>query len=484
MSTQRLYARAGLPELFALGGILLALAGLSGAVTYALGPLFVPLMAVAMIGGAVVIMRPELGVYVMFAMILFKPEAIQGLGILGPNMLISAVLAGILFLTVSLGGSTEFLRSNQLRAFLILGLLLTVNWFFVGRLNNAPTNFADLDTSGRTLYRYAVQLAFMVFVIAFVRTPRQLLALTGVFILGIFATIPGALATRPDAATATKVEALRAVAVSGGVQAAENANRLAFMCLMGIAIIWFALLRYRSLIVRAFGAAVLLALILTIFRTGSRSGLLNLVLLVVLLAIQTRMNPGYFGVLAVAGMIGVIVVLMFVPEGVLQRITAFDFFNQEGTPKALAESNTRRLTVLFAGLKLASQNPFMGVGIGNFRWMTALDYENGGIIMAAHNAYLLAIAEGGVVLLTAYLFFFWITGRDLNRTLRKSAQYPEVGLQWLILATRTNLILLMVFALFAEAWKEFFYLLIVCTAAVLGLIYDRAAADRAKAAPA
>ena len=71
----------------------------------------------------------------------------------------------------------------------------------------------------------------------------------------------------------------------------------------------------------------------------------------------------------------------------------------------------------------------MGIGIGNFRWMTALDAEHGGISMAAHNAYLLALAEGGIVLLACYLFLFWITARDLSRTLQEAARRPEVGLE-------------------------------------------------------
>ena len=81
----------------------------------------------------------------------------------------------------------------------------------------------------------------------------------------------------------------------------------------------------------------------------------------------------------------------------------------------------------------------MGAGIGNFRWMTTFDIEHGGISMAAHNAYLLALAEGGLVLLGAYLLLFGVTLRDLWRARAQSARLPEVGLQWLILATRTNL---------------------------------------------
>jgi hypothetical protein len=123
-----------LSETLVLGVVLLALAALSGVVAYAVGPAYVPLMALGLIGGALVVRRPEIGVFAMFVMLLFKPEAIQGLGLLGPNALISLVLASVLFVSVLGGGPTDFLRSNQIRAYALLGALFAVNWALVGRV--------------------------------------------------------------------------------------------------------------------------------------------------------------------------------------------------------------------------------------------------------------------------------------------------------------------------------------------------------------
>jgi hypothetical protein len=98
----------------------------------------------------------------------------------------------------------------------------------------------------------------------------------------------------------------------------------------------------------------------------------------------------------------------------------------------------------------------------------------GGVAAAAHNAYLLALAEGGMILLLVYLLLFWRTYKDLGKALKRAALAPDVRLRWLVLATRTNLVLLLVFSLFAEAWKEFYYVLILGTAAVLTQLYQRA----------
>jgi len=95
--------------------------------------------------------------------------------------------------------------------------------------------------------------------------------------------------------------------------------------------------------------------------------------------------------------------------------------------------------------------------------------------MTLHSSYLLTLAEGGVILLGAYLLLFWVTLRDLGKSLKLSALAPEIRLRWLVLATRTNLILLLVFSLFTDTWKEFYYLLILGTTAVLSQLYQKAA---------
>jgi O-antigen ligase len=163
-----------------------------------------------------------------------------------------------------------------------------------------------------------------------------------------------------------------------------------------------------------------------------------------------------------------------IQDRLVKLIPAFD----AETSKGIRISDTRRVTIVSAAIKLVSENPFMGVGVGNFRWLTAQDGQFGGLAMSAHNAYVLALAEGGLILLAVYLLLFWFTGRELFHTLRLSNHLPGVGLRWLVLATRTNLLLLLTFSVFAEAWKEFFFVLIIATAGMLGQIYRRAAAER------
>ena len=493
-------ARNRLSEALCLGGGLLVLAGGSAIAAYTVGPYLVPIMVIGLIGGALVLLRPELGVFTMFAMILFKPDAVQGLGFFSPNILIAAGLSGILFLTVVLGGPADFLRSNQIKVFILLGVVLAVNWYVVGRID-PPGNLADRDYTGRTLYRFVFHFAILTFVIAYVRRRGQLLTLNALYVGAILVTVALALLgvsgegatggggtgakhlahlAASAASNPTRMEAARAAATIG-VQSAENANRLAFFALTAIPIIWFGLLHYRSLLLRLAGGLTILGLLVTVFKTGSRSGVINLVILAVLLLVQKRPNPGRIAVFILFGFLAVGLVVALVPDLVMQRLASM-VVSQDDQPKSLALSTSGRLALLITGLKLWSGSPLMGIGIGNFRWMTVLDPENGGISAAAHNAYVLALAEGGIILLACYLVLFWLTARDLTRTLKVAARHPEVGLDWLVLATRTNLVLLLVFSAFAEAWKEIFFIMILVTAAVLAQIYRRAGLPKVAAA--
>ena len=453
--------------------------GLASAAVAVIGdPIFVPVAIVGLIGGAVLLRWPHIGILLMFALVLFKPAAIQG-GI-SANALIAAALLPSLFLDIMVRRRFDILQSSQLRLFVLLGVVIFFNWYLWGRIE-APSYLSDLDLSNRELVRYGFALVFLTLLIAFIRTRGQVIALTGLFLLSVFWTLPGAISRSYDAPAAGKsAEAIRAMAVSG-VQAAENANRLAFIALMAISVVWFWMKEARSSVARMAGMGVILALVLTVFLSGSRSGVLNLGLLLILLLSKTRIKPSHIVGILLLVVACVAVAALLVPQPILDRITALAGGPTDDTTKmkGVAESTSRRQIVLKTGLTFFSENPFMGVGVGNFRWMTASDIRFGGVVMAAHNAYLLALAEGGVVLLGTYMLMFWVALRNLKWALKRAESLPHIKLEWLIQATRVNVILLLFFSLFAEAWKEFYLLLILATTAILTQIYRRGSADDA-----
>ena len=455
---------------------LLGLGAMCAVVAWMGDPIFVPLLAVALIGLGTLLKWPHVGILLMFAMVLFKPADLQGSG-LSVNAAIAAALAPSLFLDVAVRRRFDVLKSTQLRIYLLIGFILLVNWYLWGRIE-APAYLADLDQSTRALLRYGFHFVFLTLLVAFIRTPGQVVALTALFVLSVFYTLPGAI-SRPytQPVSGHSQEALRAMAVAG-VQAAENANRLAFIALMAISIVWFWLKERHSVVLRILGLGTIMALVLTIFLSGSRSGLLNLVLLVGLLLVRSRPKFGHIAAILLLVILCVFVAALLVPQPILDRILALTGGSgDDARMKGVAESTIRRQIIFQTGFTFFSENPFMGVGVGNFRWMAAIDPRFGQVVSAAHNAYILALAEGGIILFGAYMFLFYCTARNLRWVAKRAQELPGIGLEWLVQATRINLTLLLVFSVFAEAWKEFYFLLILATAAILTQIYRRGSTD-------
>ncbi|MBI4488811.1 MAG: O-antigen ligase family protein [Deltaproteobacteria bacterium] len=430
------------------------------------------LVIFALLVGSLILLRPEVGVLLIIAMTLLRPEIVQGMGIV--TILMSA-LSGILLATIAIRNQLWFLRVRQVQIFFLIGSLVVINWLFVGRME-PPGYLSQADLTIRVLQRSVIQLALLIFFVSFIRTSRQLMMVTALFLFALFLTVPGAIShsMRGVEAAAGGVDILRAAATSG-IEAAENANRLAFICLMGISLIWFWLLECRSKLLRIFAGVAIFILVLIVLLSGSRGGLLNLGIAALLILGQSGLRRGQIVAVILLFVFFISVGFLFVPEQISQRLVSFALTSESVKVESSTLSLQRRYLMVQLGLKMFAENPFFGVGIGNVRWMNALDPASGGIPMSLHNSYLLTLAEGGMILLGAYLLLFGVTLRDLGKALKMSSLAPQLRLRWLVLATRTNLILLLVFSLFAETWKEFYYLLILGTAAVLSQLYRKVA---------
>lgn len=454
------------PRLLGTGGLCLAL--LVGGAAYLGSPVFVPILIGTILTGFLILVRPEVGVFLLLATFLFKyPKFLEGSGWLTINNLLGVALSAILVGTVAIQRQFRFLKTRQVRMFLLIGLIMFINWVFVARAD-APSYLARLDLTGSDIERYVSRLAFLIFFVAFIRTPRQLVLVTIMLLIAVVLTVPNAIFHTLTADG--KVETLRAAATAG-IEAARNSNYLAFICLMGMTLIWFALTEHWRGWPGICGGLAILTLVLTIMLSGSRAGLLNLALLPLLLLIQSRLRRGQVAAVILLLVLSIGVSLVLVPQPILDRLGTIVPTYED---KAVSRSTELRLLMQHMGIKRFWESPLIGVGIGNIRWMNALDPDSSGLPLAAHNAYLLALAEGGVILLGTYLLLFWQTFRDLGKALKLSIQAPDVSLGWLILATRTNLILLLVFSFFTDTWKEFYFLLILGTTAVLSQLYREA----------
>ncbi|MDE2817099.1 MAG: O-antigen ligase family protein [Chloroflexota bacterium] len=168
--------------------------------------------------------------------------------------------------------------------------------------------------------------------------------------------------------------------------------------------------------IRLLGWGVSIALALGIVVSLSRGAWLGTLaaLSVVWLLESQRNRPGTI-VLAYCGFTATLIVLILgvIPEAILSRVTDLFVYGSRLAQELRAGPNADNWAILervsqwYAGWQMFAENPYLGVGIGNYPkayevyalpgWPTGVGH--------AHNYYLNLAAEGGVLTLTAFLLF-------------------------------------------------------------------------------
>ena len=437
--------------------------------------------------GIVLLARPEVGVMALTSTFFLPvPESLERIGPFNIYEILSAVLAAMLLARLAIERRLDILKSRQVQCICLLLLTMWVNTIFndrtvpFGRL--APSSWEDqpIRTLSRDLdstdlrFRYAFLCSmYVVFCVAFVRRRWQILLLIGLVVSFVLMTSPNAIwhaLTSEGAFDETRASA------TFGIAAARNANRLAFFCVLAITFIGYAMQGLKSRPVTLLGAPVIVMLVVTIFLSASRSGFLNLGLLSLLFLYRTGLTRGRIVGLMLVLLVAGVAVLTLVPESHLERITAFFATDRAvDSTGSSGGSNLARMEMLRVGLRMFADNPLLGVGIGNSRWLAIVEY--GGLrISGLHNSYVTALVEGGLVLMAAYLLLFWSILASLARTRRLAAVSPGLQLGWVVEATWTSFLLLLVFSAFADVWHEISLFLLTALSVTLERLYRREAA--------
>ena len=184
---------------------------------------------------------------------------------------------------------------------------------------------------------------------------------------------------------------------------------------------------------------------LVLLATGSRSGLLGLGVTAVLLQTgprRFRLPSWQVGLFAV---MGIVAIIALVPAETWQRMsTLMPTKGQIG-----ATSNEMREETLERAWQVAQDYPVFGVGLGNFREVTRQIYKDD-FFRPPHNSYLWAICEGGIFVLIAYLYLFWVTWKDIEVIRRLAYRDPEIEV-WAT-ALRVVFLLFFFYSAFADLW--------------------------------
>ncbi len=398
---------------------------------------------------AMVVSRPHIGIAVLMSAFMIEyPKALQGTGFLTINNVLGLVFLVLLAQRVYMTEDWWFLKSREVRLLFVIGLCYVVSSY----LNGPEPRLLELigaSGGGSETRLYFNRVAFVIFFANFIRTSghiRLIYALAISFmvasaVLGVWEVLHGGGAY-----------GYRATTDQALIRQAWNPNRLALFAIIAIGALWYALMNVYHVFLRAGIVTILLVLILGVFMTASRSGLVGLLACGAYVGFEQGLSlRKAFGMMLV-GALALILVLQLVPEKSLERIG-----NLPGSGSASSDVGTgslqRRQYGFAIGFEIMKENILLGVGAGNWD-ITRFLHDPTGSTAAPHSSYIRATAEGGIFCLLAFLGLFWGTWRNFGIAEQLLPAGRLRDLSWVVKGAQVGLITLVIFSLFADLWQS------------------------------
>ncbi len=421
---------------------------------------------------ALVVVRPEYGIGLfMSAFLITYPEALQGTGSLTINNVLGALFLVLLSYKTYRERDLWFLRRRELQLLGFIFLAFTIGgWFNAPDARLVPL-MGQLDTAAESPRTFLTRSAFTIFFVNYITTPGQIVR---IYLLITVLMVMTALSGVQGVLQGGGLHGYRAVS-SEVIAAAANPNRLAMFAIMPIAGLWYLTRSLRVPVLLVFVLPLIAGLALAVFMTGSRSGLLGLGVCVAAILIKERLKLVQILTLGLVGILVLLLVLTLVPQKTLDRITNMPF-TQGGETGLGAGSVERRMYGWEIAFKMFKQHPFIGVGIGNWSLARYLN-DPDRITAAPHSSYVLALVEGGLVTLIAFLYLLWLTWRNLRSVMPyiRAPGSPLASLRWIVHSVEVDLYVLAFFSLFADLWQFVTLFLLVG----LSIVISRLAEQRA-----
>lgn len=397
------------------------------------GDLFLVLMAIlAGIGAIFLVLKPHFGVLALLSHAFLQIDS-PLLDNLKAPYLLGALLLIPLALSVLRDRQIWVWRVPQVKIFLAIGILFLVSTWWSG-LKHRVIEFPELDFTESMIRVFVMQLVLLIFFVYFIRT-RQRIELAVCLMVGLILSV----AVSAMVSFLTGDDLKRATA---DFSVAQNANRLAHVCVFAISLIWF----YRSHApTRRWKALTLLLLLFlppTVLASGSRSGFLQMLLLTALILREQKHWSPAKRVRSVL-LVGLFALFLaaIAPSFLVERVLSYSTTTADAADKSL-RNRIRRVEAL---VSMVASDPIFGIGIGNFSWM---NMARNGFLGTPHNSYLWAITEGGIGVFGLYLALFYVTYRMLRQLERAGPR----ELLWLSKGLRVNLIMFLIFTAFANFW--------------------------------
>ncbi len=395
----------GLPwlEIGLLG--LLAVAGVGLAFASVHWSFLVAVLIMAVIaGGLVMINRPEIGLLaVVFAIPLEDFNQVFAAGTLSVIKLLSLGLFAAYLAHYMIVGQGEKLVNVPQNVYIALFILAVL----ISDLVAIDPAYAVSKT-----FKFARMVSFYFLVINIVRSRSTLHRVLWVMIVaGFLSSVYGLYhyyftpeVLEPD------------MRVSGTL---DDPMGFSYAMVILLPLIWYMLTHRSSFAVRIFLVLAGLTLLYAILLSGTRSGVMAALGVLVLIALRRKhplVNITLVALLIVAG-------LILMPDDVKRRMGLSSEID-----KTAQASTERRETYYTFGLQLFLDNPIVGTGLGGFaeayshsdyRFMRSED----DVRRIAHNMYLEIAIGTGLLGLIPFLLLFFVTLANLQRVL----SYSQLG---------------------------------------------------------
>jgi O-antigen ligase len=214
-----------------------------------------------------------------------------------------------------------------------------------------------------------------------------------------------------------------------------NPNEMGQALLLGLPLWGLVLLNAKTAVTRAFAAGVMLAILFTAGKTGSRGALIGFGVL--LLCVFWRSSAGGRLKLVVGGTVLLMVIAGTMPKRLLSRYSTV-FFEETGAlsygddqlDAGAISSTTARMKLLRASIKYTFQHPLFGVGPGMFVVAEDADAKAAGFRHGAwqgtHNSYTQVSSELGIPGCIFYVLVIFLSLKTTARIYRQTRGDPRV----------------------------------------------------------
>ena len=305
------------------------------------------------------------------------------------NVRIVFVIAGFCLVGLLLqGGLASGLRSTQG----ILLVVFTIWMMLSGVFGVWRSGSLDLFV---TIWSKSLMIFFLIS--GSIQTRKDLSWMMGGLSLATFFIMMQSIILGTDDSTRA------AVSVGGGAGLSfGNANGLAMGLGIGIPYLLFQASVAKSFLIRVFCLLITMFSMFTIVRTGSRGGVLCLLLIILLVFLRVSILQKF------AMLLGLIVMasvgIAFVPRAAIERFRIVDRL-ETGEARSAEASRLQRMQLLMDSISMTLKNPILGVGPGNFVTAAAKSEKERGVRetwLESHNAYTRVSSETGIP-----GFFMW-----------------------------------------------------------------------------